>query len=134
MSEFPEELVNIERKLWTNDAAFYNDNLTEDCLLVFPETANSPTGWIKEADEISELIHASPDDDLSDWQGLVIYDSSVQEQLGLALRLPKSPGTSSRTPHHSQSTLERNYLPRSHTDRCFHLLAGRAVLEVQVQS
>jgi hypothetical protein len=38
VSEFPEQLVNIERKLWTNDAAFYKDNLTEDCLLVFPET------------------------------------------------------------------------------------------------
>jgi hypothetical protein len=38
VNEFPEHLVNIERKLWTNDAAFYKDNLTEDCLLVFPET------------------------------------------------------------------------------------------------
>ena len=38
MNEFPEHLVNIERKLWTNDAAFYKDNLTEDCWLVFPET------------------------------------------------------------------------------------------------
>jgi hypothetical protein len=36
--EFPEHLVNIERKLWTNDADFYKDNLTEDCVLVFPET------------------------------------------------------------------------------------------------
>jgi hypothetical protein len=38
VNEFPEHLVNIERKLWTNDAAFYKNNLTEDCLLVFPET------------------------------------------------------------------------------------------------
>lgn len=38
MNEFPEHLLNIERKLWTNDPAFYKDNLTEDCLLVFPET------------------------------------------------------------------------------------------------
>jgi hypothetical protein len=37
-AEFPEHLVGIERKLWTNDAVFYHDNLTEDCLLVFPET------------------------------------------------------------------------------------------------
>ena len=38
MNEFPEHLVNIERNLWTNNAEFYNDNLTDDCLLVFPET------------------------------------------------------------------------------------------------
>lgn len=36
--KFQEDLVNIERKLWTNDAVFYKDNLTEDCLLVFAET------------------------------------------------------------------------------------------------
>lgn len=38
MNEFPEQLLEIERKLWTNNAVFYRDNLTEDCLLVFPET------------------------------------------------------------------------------------------------
>jgi hypothetical protein len=36
--EFPNHLVNIERKLWTNDAVFYKDNLTEDCVLIFPNT------------------------------------------------------------------------------------------------
>jgi hypothetical protein len=36
--ELPEHLLNIERKLWTNNAVLYKDNLTEDCLLVFPET------------------------------------------------------------------------------------------------
>jgi hypothetical protein len=36
--EFPDHLLDIERKLWTNDAVFYKDHLTEDCLLVFPET------------------------------------------------------------------------------------------------
>jgi hypothetical protein len=38
MSEFPTHLIDIERRLWTNDAQFYRDNLTEDCLLVFAET------------------------------------------------------------------------------------------------
>ena len=33
--KFPDHLLNIERKLWTNDAVFYMDNLTEDCVLVF---------------------------------------------------------------------------------------------------
>jgi hypothetical protein len=42
----------------------------------FPVIAFSPAGWIKEADEIHEFTDASPEDDLSDWQGLVIYDSS----------------------------------------------------------
>jgi hypothetical protein len=37
-AEFPEHLVSIERRLWANDAVFYHDNLTDDCLLVFPET------------------------------------------------------------------------------------------------
>jgi hypothetical protein len=36
--EFSDHLLNIERGLWTNDAVFYRDHLTEDCLLVFPET------------------------------------------------------------------------------------------------
>jgi hypothetical protein len=31
-------LLSIERKLWTNDAVFYENNLSADCLLVFPET------------------------------------------------------------------------------------------------
>jgi hypothetical protein len=38
VNEFPEQLLEIERKLWTNNAVFYRDNLTEDCLLVFPDT------------------------------------------------------------------------------------------------
>lgn len=38
MHEFPDQLIDIERKLWTNNAVFYKDNLTEDCLLVFAET------------------------------------------------------------------------------------------------
>ena len=38
ISEFPTHLIDIERRLWSNDAAFYRDNLTEDCLLVFAET------------------------------------------------------------------------------------------------
>ncbi|HEX2228899.1 MAG TPA: DUF4440 domain-containing protein [Candidatus Binatia bacterium] len=33
-----EQLVEIERKLWTNDAAYYRDNLIEETVLVFPET------------------------------------------------------------------------------------------------
>jgi hypothetical protein len=37
-AEFPEHLVGIEKRLWTNDPVFYRDNLTEDCLIVFPET------------------------------------------------------------------------------------------------
>lgn len=31
-------VLAIERRLWTNDADFYEDNLTDDALLVFPET------------------------------------------------------------------------------------------------
>lgn len=42
----------------------------------FPVVAFSPTGWLKEADEVSDLTDASPDDDLSAWQGLEIYDSA----------------------------------------------------------
>jgi hypothetical protein len=33
-----EQLVEIERKLWTNDAAYYEGHLIEEALLVFPET------------------------------------------------------------------------------------------------
>ena len=33
----PDHLLTIERRLWTNDAVFYTENLTDDCLLV-PET------------------------------------------------------------------------------------------------
>lgn len=36
--EIEKELLEIERKLWTNDPVFYKSNLTEDSLLVFPET------------------------------------------------------------------------------------------------
>jgi hypothetical protein len=32
------QLTDIERKLWTNDAAFYKNSLVEDALLIFPET------------------------------------------------------------------------------------------------
>ena len=37
-AELEKHLIEIERKLWANDAVFYKNNLTEDCLLVFPET------------------------------------------------------------------------------------------------
>jgi hypothetical protein len=33
-----EDLIAIERKLWTNDAAYYEHTLTDDALLVFAET------------------------------------------------------------------------------------------------
>ena len=33
-----DELVSIEKKLWTNDPVIYRDSLTEDALLVFAET------------------------------------------------------------------------------------------------
>jgi hypothetical protein len=36
--ELEEQLIGIERRLWTNDAAFYEANLIEESLLVFPET------------------------------------------------------------------------------------------------
>jgi hypothetical protein len=33
-----EQLTAIERRLWTNDAAFYRTHFVEEALLVFPET------------------------------------------------------------------------------------------------
>jgi hypothetical protein len=36
--ELAKQLLDIERKLWTNDAALYKYNLVEDSLLVFAET------------------------------------------------------------------------------------------------
>jgi len=32
------QLLDVERKLWRNDAAVYGDNLADEALLVFPET------------------------------------------------------------------------------------------------
>ena len=36
--ELHERLLEVERKLWTNDAVLYRDSLVEEALLVFPET------------------------------------------------------------------------------------------------
>lgn len=36
--QLQDQLLVIERRLWTNDAAFYEANLAEEALLVFPET------------------------------------------------------------------------------------------------
>src|SRR4029453_17452382 len=36
--ELQDQLVAIERRLWTNDAAFYEAHLTDDALLIFAET------------------------------------------------------------------------------------------------
>jgi hypothetical protein len=36
--ELAQQLREIERKLWTNDAAFYHSHLIDESLLVFPET------------------------------------------------------------------------------------------------
>lgn len=36
--ELQDQLVAIERRLWTNEAAIYENHLIEDALLVFPET------------------------------------------------------------------------------------------------
>jgi hypothetical protein len=33
-----EQLIDIERKLWTNDAVCYRNSLVEEALLLFPET------------------------------------------------------------------------------------------------
>jgi len=38
MPELQEQLIAIERKLWSNDAAFYEAALVDDALLVFAET------------------------------------------------------------------------------------------------
>jgi hypothetical protein len=32
------QLLDVEKRLWRNDAELYHDNLTEAALLVFPET------------------------------------------------------------------------------------------------
>ena len=36
--ELEKQLMNIERKLWSNDAVLYKQSLIEAALLVFPET------------------------------------------------------------------------------------------------
>jgi hypothetical protein len=36
--EIEKQLIDIERKLWTNDAVFYKNNLIDEALLVFVET------------------------------------------------------------------------------------------------
>jgi hypothetical protein len=36
--ELDKQLMDIERKLWSNDAVFYRNNLIEESLLVFSET------------------------------------------------------------------------------------------------
>jgi hypothetical protein len=36
--EHQEQLLDIEKKLWTNNAVLYRDNLAEEALLAFPET------------------------------------------------------------------------------------------------
>jgi hypothetical protein len=36
--ELDKQLMDTERKLWSNDAVFYKHNLIEESLLVFPET------------------------------------------------------------------------------------------------
>ena len=36
--ELTEQLLDIERTLWTNDAALYESQFIEESLLVFPET------------------------------------------------------------------------------------------------
>jgi hypothetical protein len=36
--ELENQLIDIERKLWSNDAVFYKNSLIEEALLVFPET------------------------------------------------------------------------------------------------
>lgn len=33
-----EQLLRIERQLWTNNAEFYHDHLVDDAMLVFGET------------------------------------------------------------------------------------------------
>lgn len=36
--ELDKQLIDIEQKLWTNDAILYQNSLIEEALLVFPET------------------------------------------------------------------------------------------------
>jgi hypothetical protein len=38
MIEIEKQLIDIERKLWTNDAVYYKENLVDEALLIFPET------------------------------------------------------------------------------------------------
>jgi hypothetical protein len=44
-----EQLLQIERKLWTNDAAYYKENLIEEAVLVFRETGVIPRDVAVEA-------------------------------------------------------------------------------------
>jgi hypothetical protein len=36
--EIEKQLIDIEQKLWTNDAVCYRDSLVEEALLLFAET------------------------------------------------------------------------------------------------
>ncbi len=44
--------------------------------LHFPVVVISPAGWSQRAEDLQELVSASPADNLDDWQGLEIYDSA----------------------------------------------------------
>jgi hypothetical protein len=46
--------------------------------LTVPVVAVSRAGWTKTAEQLQDLTVASPDDDLSEWQGMEIYDSAGQ--------------------------------------------------------
>jgi hypothetical protein len=59
--EVQDQLVAIERRLWTNDAAFYEAHLTDDALLIFAET-----GAITRDVAVSAIRKAYRDETLAD--------------------------------------------------------------------
>lgn len=64
------DLLDIERKLWTNNAVIYKHSLTEDAVLVFAET-----GPITRGDAV-EAIHAENAEGRR-WEEVEIQDVQV---------------------------------------------------------
>ena len=70
--ELLDRLLDIERKLWTNDAPLYRDTLLHDAILIFPETDVITT----ESDEFDEL------DDLVE-EDLLVEEISIDGMCGV---------------------------------------------------
>jgi hypothetical protein len=87
--ELEKQLLEIERKLWTNDATFYKSHLIDESLLVFPET-----GVITRSIAVDAIFAENA-------QGLRWAEVQFDDVRSLQLVCPKvnwTPSSTSRSP------------------------------------
>lgn len=88
-----EELLDFEKQFWMGDSGFYEENLAENAVMIFPE----PTGFLNRKDVIQSLGEESRWTDVDFSEVQINHISEDVAQLTYRAEANRSDGSEYRT-------------------------------------